>query len=98
MKVVSHRIVDFEIDWMRTYVPSRSSIITLSDIVISFTMATKKQDLVIDVLPTLEVQSINVFLELLPLRGSFWAFFIGGVSTIKETKIGESLKVSISDC
>lgn len=51
----------------KTYVPGRSSVVGLSSIVISLSMAAHEQDLVVDVAAAFGVKNINVVFKFLPL-------------------------------
>ena len=50
-----------------THVPGRSSVVGLSSIVISLSMAAHEQDLVVDVAAAFSVKDINVVFKFLPL-------------------------------
>ena len=54
--------------WERqSYVPSWSTVIGLSNVVVAFSVAAHKEDFVVDIRPTSLVESMDVVLEPLPL-------------------------------
>jgi hypothetical protein len=75
----------------KTHVPCRRSIVGLSSIVITFSMAAHVQDLVVDVAATFGVQRINVVLELLPLSERLITLTICRIGAIDQAEVGSCL-------
>jgi len=53
----------------------------------SLPVSPHKQDLIIDISPTLLIQRINIGAETLPLRGAFLARRISGVGAVDQSKV-----------
>jgi hypothetical protein len=59
--------------------------------VITFTVATHKEDLVLHITPTPGVQSINIMCELLPLCIRLIALIVSRISAVDQAEVEEGL-------
>lgn len=76
----------YESSLVVTYVPSRRSIVGFGGIVVSLTVSSEEEDLVLHIIRRLAIQSLYFLVEALPL-GFAECFAFAGVGAIDETKV-----------
>lgn len=69
-----------------TYVPSRRSIVGLGSIVVSLTVSSEEEDLILYIIRRLAIQSLYFLVKALPL-GFSECLALAGVSAVDETKV-----------
>jgi hypothetical protein len=69
-----------------TYVPSRRSVERLSRIVVSLTVSSEEKDFVLHIFRRLAIQSLDFFVESLPLRLSE-CLALAGVGAVNQAKV-----------
>lgn len=94
--VVNFSIFDINSFWgkksiLETYIPSGSSVVSLSNIMIPFPVTTHEQYFVLRETTTTTVETPHVVLEFLPLGRRCINLTISRVSAIDQSKVGSGL-------
>jgi hypothetical protein len=76
---------------MTTHVPCGGAIVCLCNVVIPLAVATHKKDFVVSIITASLIESINIVLELLPLRKRSITFIIGRICAVDQSKVGGGL-------
>lgn len=74
-----------------TNVPSWSSVVGLSSVVIPLSVTAHIQDFVLHETSTASVETPDIVLELLPLRPRWIDFIIGWIRDVQKSKVGGGL-------